>query len=402
MAKGADMADHVCDYLIVGAGLAGASAVEGIRERDRERSIAIVGAEDHPPYDRPPLSKKLWFGKKEVKDIFLHDRAFYDRNDVTLLMGRRVVSLDVKGKTVNDSKGESHRFEKLLLATGGAPQILPIPGGDLAEICYYRALDDYQRMRGAAAPGKSALIVGGGFIGSEMAAALCVNKLDVTMIYPSGHLCDRVFPEDLGLAMERLYQSRGIRIVKGQKPVSFERQGARCVVRTSAGEKIASDLVIVGIGIKPAVELAERAGLAVGDGIIVNAYLQTAHPDIYAAGDNARFPYQALGQPMRMEHWDNALNQGKHAGRNMAGAHEIFAYMPYFFSDLFEFGYEAVGEVNARMDTLADWRKPFDTGVIYYLRNGKIRGAMMCNVWDKVAAARELILRGAGSDERLK
>jgi 3-phenylpropionate/trans-cinnamate dioxygenase ferredoxin reductase component len=234
-----------------------------------------------------------------------------------------------------------------------------------------------------------------------MAAALCINKLKVTMIYPSTHLCDRVFPEDLGLAMERLYQSRGVRILKGQQPSSIERKGSRFVVRTGGGKKIASDLVIVGVGVKPAVELAERSGLATGDGICVSAYLQTSHPDIYAAGDNARFPYHALGQTARMEHWDNALHQGAHAGRNMAGAHKTFTYMPYFFSDLFEFGYEAVGEVNARMETRADWQKSFDTGVIYYLRNGKIRGAMMCNAWEKVKSARAMIRRGAGANERL-
>ena len=396
------MTEHACDYLIVGAGLAGASAVEGIRERDPKRSITMIGAEKHLPYDRPPLSKKLWFGKKKVKDIFLHDRAFYDRKGVTLFAGRHVVALDVKNKTVSDSAGKRYRFKKLLLATGGAPQVLPIPGGDLAGICYYRVLDDYQRMRREATEGKSAVIIGGGFIGSEMAAALCINKLKVTMIYPSAHLCDRVFPDDLGLAMERLYQGRGVRILKGRKPASFERKGPRFVVQTSGGEKIETDLVIVGIGIKPAVELADRAGLATGDGISVNEYLQTSHPDIYAAGDNARFPYQALGQQARVEHWDNALNQGKHAGRNMAGARKAFTYMPYFFSDLFEFGYEAVGEVNSRMETLADWQKPFDTGVIYYLRNSKIRGTMMCNVWEKVEAARTLIRSGAGSNERLK
>ena len=396
------MSDHSCHYLIVGGGLAGASAIEGIRQHDPKRSITIIGAEDPLPYDRPPLSKKLWFGKKKVKDIFLHDRAFYDGNGVTLFAGRRVLALDVKNKKVTDSRVESHRFEKLLLATGGVPQVLPIPGGDLAGICYYRVLDDYQRMRGEAAEGKSAVIIGGGFIGSEMAAALCINKLNVTLIYPSPHLCDRVFPEDLGLAMERLYQSRGVRILKGQKPASFERKEHRFVVRTTGGEEVETDLVIVGVGLKPAVELAERAGLATGDGIGVNEYLQTSHPDIYAAGDNARFPYHVLGQQARLEHWDNALNQGIQAGRNMAGANETFTYMPYFFSDLFEFGYEAVGEVNSRMETFADWQKPFDTGVIYYLRNGKIRGAMMCNVWEKVEAARALIRRKAGADERLR
>jgi NADPH-dependent 2,4-dienoyl-CoA reductase/sulfur reductase-like enzyme len=234
-----------------------------------------------------------------------------------------------------------------------------------------------------------------------MAAALCVNKLKVTMIYPSAYLCNRVFPEDLGLAIERLYADRSIQILKKQRPISIQRQGLRFVVHTTDGLQIESDLVIVGIGIKPAVELAEQAGLGVGDGILVNKYLQTSHPDIYAAGDNTRFPYRSTEQLIRLEHWDNAANQGKHAGRNMAGAHESFTYMPYFFSDLFEFGYEAVGEIDSRMETIADWQKQFDTGVIYYLRNGKIHGTMMCNRWNKVEEARDLIRRGAGADERL-
>jgi 3-phenylpropionate/trans-cinnamate dioxygenase ferredoxin reductase subunit len=395
------MEEHPSDYLIVGSGLAGVSAVEGIRERDTNGAITVIGAESHLPYDRPPLSKKLWFGKVEVKDIFLHDQDFYDRNGVTLLLGRRAVALDPQSRTVTDDKGERHQFRKLLLATGGAPQVLTIPGKDLEGIYYYRLLDDYQRMRRAATEGKSAVVIGGGFIGSEIAAALCLNNLSVTMVYPSPHLCHRVFPKDLGLAMESLYQSRGIRILKGQKPTSFKRRGSRFVVQTSGGEKIESDLVIVGAGIRPAVELAEQAGLSAGDGIIVNEYLQTSHPDIYAAGDNARFPYQALGQETRVEHWDNALNQGKHAGRNMAGAREAFAYMPYFFSDLFEFGYEAVGEVSSELETIAEWQKPQETGVIYYLRDGKIRGAMMCNVWDKVDEARNLIRAGASATARV-
>lgn len=396
------MAEHACEYLIVGGGLAGASAVAGIRERDPQRAITLLGAEEHLPYDRPPLSKKLWLGKKEVKDIYLHDRAFYDCNGVALLTGRRAVSLDATDKTVCDNTGERHRFGKLLLATGGVPNVLPVPGGSLAGICYYRTLDDYQYARREATEGKTALIIGGGFIGSEMAAALRSNKLQVAMLFPAPCLCDRVFPPDLGAAMERVYQERGIRIIKGQTPVSFERQEPGFVVRTSGGLTIAADLVIAGIGIKPAVELAERAGLATGDGVLVNEYLQTTHPDIYAAGDNARFPYQALGQPARVEHWDNAAHQGKLAGRNMAGAHESFTHMPYFFSDLFEFGYEAVGEVDARLETVADWQKPFDTGGIYYLRNGKVRGVMMCNTWDRMKAAGELIRRGAAAGERLR
>jgi NAD(P)H-nitrite reductase large subunit len=395
------MTEHHCDYLIVGAGLAGAAAIEGIRELDRNGLITMIGAENHLPYNRPPLSKKLWFGKTEIKKIFVYDQAFYDQNGVSFFLGRRVISLDAKNSTVIDDKGQSYLFKKLLLATGGVPHNLPIPGGDMDGVCYFRSLDDYQRIRPLAVEGRSAVIIGGGFIGSELAAALQINKLSVTMIYPATHLCDRVFPLDLGLAMEQVYQDRGIRILKDQKPNSIERNGSMFLVRTSGGAQIEADIIIAGIGIKPAVELAASAGLSAGDGIIVDEYLQTSHPGIYAAGDNARFPYQALGQQMRIEHWDNALSQGTHAGRNMAGAHEVFSYMPYFFSDLFEFGYEAVGEVDSRMEIVADWQKQRHTGVIYYIRNNKIRGAMMCNVWDKVEAARQLILCGAGASERL-
>jgi 3-phenylpropionate/trans-cinnamate dioxygenase ferredoxin reductase component len=389
------MAEYRYDYLVIGAGLAGVSAIEGIREIDTKKSIGILGAEEHLPYDRPPLSKKLWFGKKQVQDIFLHDQAFYDRHGVALMLGRQAVALDPNSKTITDSRGENHRFSKLLLATGGVPQVLSIPGGDLQGICYYRTLSDYQRMRAESAEGKSATVIGGGFIGSEMAAALCLNKVRVTMIYPAACLCDRVFPEDLGLAMEHVYESRGIRIMKGLKPIGFERKGSGFITQTSSGERLESDLIIAGIGIKPALELARQAGLDAGDGILVNGYLQSSHPDIFAAGDNTRFPYQALGIQTRVEHWDNALNQGKQAGRNMAGAHEAYAYMPYFFSDLFEFGYEAVGEVNSRMEIVADWQKPHDTGTISYMRGGRVRGMMMCNVWDKIEAAREMIRQGA-------
>jgi NAD(P)H-nitrite reductase large subunit len=385
---------NVYDYVIVGGGLAGASAVEGIRERDAAGSILLVGEEDHLPYDRPPLSKKLWFGKKKVEEIFLHDRAFYDNHAVTLALGSKAVRLDPAAKTLTTASSAAYRYGKLLLATGCKPRQLTIPGGDLDGVCYFRGLDDYLRTRGMAAEGKSAVVVGGGFIGSELAAALNINKLKVTMIFPGELLCDRVLPDYLGRAVQRRYVEKGVRMLASDKPVSFSKNGGKFVTRTEKGEMIESDIVIVGVGVVPELELAKSGGLAVGNGIVVNEYLETSQPDIYAAGDNAFFPYRALGQPMRIEHWDHALNHGKWAGRNMAGAQEPYTHQPYFFSDLFEFGYEATGEVDARLETFADWQKENDTGVIYYLREGKVRGVMMCNVWDKVEAARELIRKG--------
>ena len=165
-------------------------------------------------------------------------------------------------------------------------------------------------------------------------------------------------------------------------------------MRTESGKELESDMIVVGVGIALSLDLPRKAGLQTANGVIVDEYLQTSLPDIYAAGDIAFFPYQTLGKQMRVEHWDNAINQGKWAGRNMAGAREPYTYMPYFFSDLFEFGFEAVGDVNTDLDTFADWQKENETGVIYYIRDKKVRGAMMCNVWDKVEAARTLIKKG--------
>ena len=382
---------HVYDYVIVGGGLAGASAVQGIRELDAEGKILLVGEENYLPYDRPPLSKKLWLGKQKVEDIFLHDRAFYDKHGVTLALGAKAERLDPDAKTLTTNRDKIYCYGKLLLATGCKPRTLTIPGGDLEDICYFRNLDDYLRIRKVAAEGKSAVVVGGGFIGSELAAALNICKLHVTMIFPGALLCDRVLPDYLGRAVQQRYAEKGVRILASDKPVSFRKNGGKFVTRTEKGVSIESDIVIVGVGVIPETELAKSGGLAMDNGIAVNEYLETSHPDIYAAGDNALYPYKALGKPMRIEHWDHSLNQGKCAGRNMAGAHEPYIYQPYFFSDLFEFGYEATGEVDSRLETFADWQKENDTGVIYYLREGRVRGVMMCNVWDKVEMARELI-----------
>ncbi len=378
------------DYVIVGGGLAGASAIQGIRERDTQGSILMLGEETHLPYDRPSLSKKLWFGKARVEDIFIHDQRFYDEHGVSMALGNRVEKVDTKEKSISAANGDSYGFGKLLLATGTKPRRIAIPGGDLEGIFYYRTLDDYLRMQSESKTKQSVLIVGGGFIGSELAAALN-SCLEVSLIFPSSTICRRVFPEKLGLALQQHFQERGIRVIPSDFPTAISKNGNKFRTETSSGKIIESDLVVIGIGVDPSIGLAKEAGLEVGNGIVVNEYLESSHPDILAAGDNAFFPYLALGHGTRIEHWDNALTQGKLAGRNMAGAHEAFTYQPYFFSDLFEFGYEATGEVDTHLEIFADWQKENHTGVIYYLRDGRVRGVMMCNVWDKLDVARELI-----------
>jgi NADPH-dependent 2,4-dienoyl-CoA reductase/sulfur reductase-like enzyme len=213
------------------------------------------------------------------------------------------------------------------------------------------------------------------------------------MLARESYLVEHIFPNALGNAIKEEYIRRGVRIFTEDSAVSVIRRNNHLVTRTKGGKEISSEVVIAGIGIEPEVKLAKSAALAIENGIVVNEFLQSSSPDIYAAGDNANFPYQVLGRRMRVEHWDNAVNQGKTAGMNMAGAHTAYTYMPYFFSDLFDFGYEAVGLVSSKLETFADWQKDNNTGVVYYLEDRKVRGAMMCNVWNKVNEARELIKR---------
>jgi NADPH-dependent 2,4-dienoyl-CoA reductase/sulfur reductase-like enzyme len=385
------MAQKSFKYIVVGGGLAGNAAVEGIRSTDKDASVLLVGKERHLPYDRPPLTKKLWFGKKKVEEIFSHNSKWFDDNHIQVMLETTVGNINRDNKTIILNNGIDCDYEKLLLATGGTPRKLQIEGGDMEEIFYYRYLDDYLRLKDKVFTGLKILVIGGGFIGSEIAAAMNINKADVTMIITGNYLCENIFPKELADSIQQDYIRRGIKIINNDSAESIVQEGKYFHTRTKNGQEIMSGAIITGIGISPETELAESAGLKINNGIVVNEYLQSSDQDIYAAGDNANFPYQTLGKQMRVEHWDNAINQGRTAGMNMAGASVPYTYMPYFFSDLFDFGYEAVGNVNSKLETFADWEKENNTGIIYYLENGVVCGAMMCNVCDKVDAARELI-----------
>lgn len=381
-------------YVIVGAGTAGGYAVEGLREVDSEGSILLLGAERHRPYERPRLSKKLWTPKGKVEKSFYRPEEYYADQNVEMLLGVRAVALDAASRRISLDDGREFAYDRLLLATGGTPRRLSLPGGDLEGLCYYRDLDDFLALRPLATEGKRAVVIGGSFIGSEMAAALNMQGVAVTMLFPDEYLVQRVFPESLGRALTSYYEGRGIRILRGDRPAAIERAGEGFTVVTQSGERLAAEIVVVGVGLELQVALAEQAGVALGNGVEVDEYLQTSVPGIYAAGDLAEYPDAVLGGRRRVEHWDNAVNQGKLAGRNLAGAGERYDYLPYFYSDLFEFGYEAVGDIDPRLEVVADWKQENDTGVLYFLREGQVRGAMMCNVWDQVPAARELIKSG--------
>jgi NADPH-dependent 2,4-dienoyl-CoA reductase/sulfur reductase-like enzyme len=375
-------------YLIVGGGMTAAAAVRGIREVDRSGSIGLLGAEGHPPYNRPPLSKGLWKGKP-LDGIWRHT----EDQGVTLHLGRTARHLDPPNKRVTDDQGTVHGYEKLFLATGGTPRRLPF--GD-EQIIYFRTLDDYERLRALAAQGKRFAVIGGGFIGSEIAAALAMNGKEVVMAFPEAGIGSRMFPADLAQFLNDYYRHKGVEVLAGELAAGLEVRAGRPVLKvrnaqTGNEREVVADGVVAGIGIVPNVELARAAGLAVDNGIQVDASLRTSHPDVYAAGDVANFYNPALDRRLRVEHEDNANTMGRLGGQAMAGRAGNYDHLPFFYSDLFELGYEAVGETDSRLETVADWKEPHRKGVVYYLRDGRVRGVLLWNVWEQLDAARKLI-----------
>jgi len=368
--------------------MTGDAACKGIREHDEDGSIALFGEEPHDPYARPPLTKGLWKGKEE-SSIW---RGTPDL-DVDIHTGRKIVSLDLGARAVTDDTGKTHSYERLLLATGGTPRHLPSAPDD---VIYYRTLDTYHRLRALAGDGVRATVIGGGFIGSEIAAALAMNECTVTIVFPDAGIGAKVFPPDLSSFVNEYYRSKGVDVLAGEKVGDIGRAGeAGFRVVTANGRSIDADVVVAGLGIEPRTELAEHAGLAVDDGVLVDEYGRVeGHEDVFAAGDVARFPATLLGGLRRVEHENHANTHGRYVGANMAGADTPYDYLPFFYSDLFELGYEAVGDVDSRIETVAEWAEPNRKGVVCYVEDGKPRGFLLWDVWDKVDAARELI--GAG------
>jgi len=370
-------------YLIIGGGMTADAAVQGIRSVDAASKIGIIGAETDAPYNRPPLSKALWKGES-VDTIWRKT----EQQNVTFHLGRTVTGIESANKQILDAHGDRYSWDKLLLATGGSPRRLPF-GGD--NIIYFRTLCDYRRLRVLTEKGKHFAVIGGGFIGSEIAAALTLNQKKVMMLFPGKSIGERVFPHDLSEFVSNFYEDKGVELLSGEKVTGLDKRGDQLVVKTGGEREIPVDGVVAGIGIEPNVELAQAAKLKVENGIVVDEFLRTSHLDIYAAGDVAAFHNPALAKRIRVEHEDNANTMGKLAGRNMAGQSEPYHHLPSFYSDMFELGYEAVGELDSRLETFADWKQPNKEGVVYYLKDGRVRGVLLWNVWGQVDVARELI-----------
>jgi len=370
-------------YLIVGGGMAADASVRGIRKIDPKGSIGLFSLEKDPPYDRPPLSKGLWKGRPV-------DRIWRRTADlgVEIHLSRKIEQLDPALHRVFDDQGVEHTYERLLIATGGNPIRLP---GAPEGIIYYRTLRDYQKLRQSLETSERYTVIGGGFIGSEIAAALANQKKKVTILFLEDGIGGRLFPPGVSKFLNGYYQEHGVEVLPGEAVTSIEKRGEEFVVLTRSGKEIHSDKVIAGLGIRPNLDLANQAGLATENGIIVDEYLRTNAADVFAAGDVISFYSPVLDSRLRVEHEDNANVSGMLAGQAMAGQLSAYTKLSFFYSDLFDLGYEAVGELNPALEIVEDWQEPFHKGVVYYLREGRVRGVLLWNVWQKVDAGRALI-----------
>jgi NADPH-dependent 2,4-dienoyl-CoA reductase/sulfur reductase-like enzyme len=378
-------------YIIVGGGMTGSSAVMGIRKEDKTGTIAMFSKENYGPYNRPPLTKGLWDGK-DIDDI----TRPMDQYDVDLFLRTEIKKIMPEEKTVITDKGEKFTYQKLLLATGGHPMHLP---DSPDAVIYYRTRKDYHLLRELINDKEQFCVIGGGFIGSEIAAALNKQGKEVTMIFPEVGISGLRFPDELALFINDYYRQKGVMVKNGYLVQSIEKEDDRYRVeyKNKSDETVIEekfDCVIVGIGIKPNVGLAEDAGIETEDGIVVNELLQTNFKDIFAAGDVSFFTNQGLGKRVRVEHEDNANEMGMRAGLNMAGKMEIYDHFPFFYSDMFDLGYEALGELNKDHEIFTDWIEPNKKGTVFYLDDGKIKGLIFWNLWGQVDKGREIIKEG--------
>jgi NADPH-dependent 2,4-dienoyl-CoA reductase/sulfur reductase-like enzyme len=377
--------ERAYDYLIIGGGMTADAAAKSIHKHDEKGTIGLIGSETHPPYERPPLTKALWTKDKPVESVDLDTQ----RANVDLHLGRTVVDLDRASKTVTDDRGDRYRYGRLLIATGARPRTLPFSGD---RVINFRTVDDYSALRKLAKAGAHIAVIGGGFIGGELAASLTTVGCKVTMLFPGEAIGAGRYPHALSNFLNEYFRGRGVELRTEVRVVDGRTKGEGVELALSDGVNLSFDAVVAGLGVVPNTELAAKAGLRVTDGIVVDELLRTSDPSIWAAGDVANFHHVGLGRAMRVEHESAAVGMGHHAGRAMTGVNDPYHVQPFFYSDLFDLGYEAVGLLDDRLDIVEDWTQPFREGVVYYLEDGYLRGVLLWNVWGQVDAARELML----------
>lgn len=381
-------------YCIIGGGLAAAAAIDGIRQYDKTGSILMLTRENHLPYQRPPLTKELWYGTLELGRLPVHADGFYEQNGVEVSLRHDIEEIDVDAKVLWDERGDSYGYDELLIATGCRPKRLRAEGADIPTVRYFRDLEDYLDLESRMDRFQHVTIVGGGFTAVEMTAALRSRGKEVTLIFPEEYPLHRFLPRSIGVGLVEFLREEGVETVSGDTLVHLEERGGYVYARTYNGNELTTQLVLVDNGGEPLSDLADAAGLDTDDGIVVNEYGQCSKPHVWAAGDVAEFPYLALGQLRRVEGSDHAEQHGRLVGANMAGAGLVYSHLPLKWFRVGELQFEGVGELDSRLDHEEIWLEPGREGVIFYLRDDVIRGVLLVNVHARLDWARQLVIEG--------
>jgi 3-phenylpropionate/trans-cinnamate dioxygenase ferredoxin reductase subunit len=387
-------------FVIVGAGLAGAKAAETLRDEGFDGRVVLVGAEPERPYERPPLSKEYLRGEVGREKVYVHREAFYAERDIELRLGRTAVEVDTARAVVVLDDGDRLAYDRLLLAPGAEPRRLSVPGADLDGVLLLRTVEDSDALRERLDRGGTMVVVGAGWIGSEVAASARGRGLDVTVLDPAAVPLERVVGTDVGAVFRGLHADHGVRMLLGTGVEAFEGHRAVERVRTSDGRRLDCDVVVVGIGVDPRARLAAQAGLATGDGILVDEHLETSAPGVFAAGDVAAAHHPLYGHPIRVEHWANALHQGPVAARGMLGRPAVHDLVPYFFSDQYDVGLEYAGHART-WDRVVFRGDPASREFIaFWLRGDRVLAGMNVNVWDVTDAIQRLVRERVAVDDR--
>jgi 3-phenylpropionate/trans-cinnamate dioxygenase ferredoxin reductase component len=381
-------------YVVVGGGLAGAKAAEAIRGADPDVRITLVGAENRRPYERPDLSKAVLLGKKSAEELYVHDEGWYAESSVDLLLGQSATSLDRRARTVTLADGRELSYDRLLLATGASPRRLNVPGAELDGVHYLRTTEDNAALSAALEAGQSLVVVGAGWIGLEVAAAARERGLDVTVVEPQPTALYGVMGQQVGDIWAQLHRSHGVDVRPGLPVKAIHEEGGRAKgVVLDDGQVITADVVVVGVGAAPNLDLATSAGLTADGGVPVDTRLRTEDPNIWAAGDIALAQNTWAGRPLRVEHWANAKNQGAFAGRSMAGAEDEWGDPPYFYTDQYDAGMEYWGWADPRVDTVVVRGRPEDGAYVaaWLSPDGQVDAAMHVNQWDDADGVKALV-----------
>jgi 3-phenylpropionate/trans-cinnamate dioxygenase ferredoxin reductase subunit len=392
------MAVRDVEHLIIGGGVAAAKAAEGLREAGGQGSAVVMTAEPELPYERPPLSKEFLRGEAGRETTRTHDEAWYRDHDVELQLATRASTLDPSTRTVTTEIGDQLRYGGLVLATGATPVRLGLPGEDLEGVYYLRTVDDSERLRAAISRAETMVVIGGGFIGAEVAASATQMDTRVTLLELEETLWTRAVGPRMGRFLEEFLRDRGVHVRTRTSAQELEGDGGVEAVVLPDGTRLRADVVVIGVGARPDMDLAERAGLAVDNGILVDEHLR-ASDLIWAAGDVANAAHPTFGR-IRIDHWAEALNQGLIAGRNLAGANARYDRVPYFFSDQFDLSLSFLGHARGwdQLVTRGDQRVDEPRFVAWYLRQGVPRAALIVNHWDAEDHVREVIRRAEPVD----